>query len=161
MDDAQLEWTQASNTFDFIHVRGLSGCISDWPALYSEAFRTTKPGGWLENVEMDMHLKSDNGSVSPGHILFDWATPFIESGDKVGRTFDVAGKMKGWMEDAGFVNVTEKRYKIPFGGWSSDPKVEKLGRWNQFFYTFDLEGFVLLVLIERMKVCSLFVIHIY
>ncbi|OBT39540.1 hypothetical protein VE00_10656 [Pseudogymnoascus sp. WSF 3629] len=126
IDDAQLEWTRAPNIYDFIHIRGLSGCMSDWPVLYLEAFRTTKPGGWLENVEMDMHLKSDNCNVSPGYILLDWATPFIESGDKVGRPFDVPGKIKGWMEHAGFVNVTEKRYKIPFSDWSSDLKVNKL-----------------------------------
>ncbi|KFY80214.1 hypothetical protein V499_00888 [Pseudogymnoascus sp. VKM F-103] len=145
MDDAQLEWTQAPNIYDFIHIRGLLGCMSDWPALYSRAFRTTKPGGWLENVEMDMRFKFDNCNVSPGHILFDWATPFIESGDKIGTTFDVAGNMKGWMEHAGFVNVTEKRYKIPFSGES------RLAQWNRCFYNSDLEGFALLVLVERMK----------
>lgn len=155
MDDAQLEWTRAPNIYDFIHIRGLLGCISDWPALYSRAFRTTKPGGWLENIEMDMHLKSDNCDFGPGHILFDWATPFIESGDKIGTTFDVAGKIKGWMEHAGFVNVAEKRYKIPFRGES------RLAKWNRYFYNSDLEGFALLVLMERMKVCSLFSIYAY
>lgn len=129
--------------------------MSDWPALYSRAFRTTKPGGWLENIEMDMHLKSDNCDFGPEHILFDWATPFIKSGDKIGTTFDVALKMKGWMEHAGFVNVTEKRYKIPFTGETT------LAQWNRFFYNSDIEGFVLLVLIERMKVCSLFAIYAY
>ncbi|KFY98839.1 hypothetical protein V500_01535 [Pseudogymnoascus sp. VKM F-4518 (FW-2643)] len=145
IDDARLEWTHAPNIYDFIHIRGLLGCISDWPKLYSRAFRTTKPGGWLENMEMDMRVKFDNCNVSPEHILFDWATPFIESGDKIGTTFDVAGKMKGWMEHAGFVNVTEKRYKIPFSGKS------ELAQWNRYFYNSDLEGFALLVLIERMK----------
>lgn len=102
-----------------------------------------------------MRVKFDNCNVCPEHILSDWATPFIESGDKIGTTFDVAGKMKGWMEHAGFVNVTEKRYKIPFSGKS------ELAQWNRYFYNSDLEGFALLVLIERMKVCSLFAIHAY
>lgn len=157
MDDAQRKWTFGADVCDFIHIRGLLGCISDWPELYSQAFRATKPGGWIENVEMDMHLKSNNRNVSPEHILFDWATPFIESGDKRGTTFDVAvaGRMKGWMEQAGFVGVIEKKYQVPFTGHS------KLARWNRLFYTFDLEGFALLVLIDRMKVSYLSTFHTY
>lgn len=104
---------------------------------------------------MDIHLKSDNRDFGPGHILFDWATPFIESGDKLGTTFDVVGKMKGWMKDAGFINITEKRYKIPFCGKS------KLAQWNRLFYNYDLEGFASLILMERMEVRSHFVIHTY
>lgn len=109
---------------------------------------------------MDIHIKSDNGSIDEEHILNRWATPFIEYGDKVGRTFAVAGKMAGWMEDAGFDNVIEKTYKIPLGPWSSDQRLKELGRWNLFFYTFDLEGFGLLVLMEQMDVRSPFAFHL-
>jgi hypothetical protein len=143
MDDAQLEWTRPPDSYDFIHIRGLLGCMSDWPALYSRAFRTIKPGGWLENIEMDMRFKFDNCNVSSEHILFNWATPFVVSGDKIGTTFDVAGKMKGWMEHAGFVNVAEKSYKIPFSGES------RLTQWNEYFYSFDLLRRVCIVGFDR------------
>jgi len=39
LDDAQLEWTYAEDTYDYIHVRALHGGISDWAALYNEAFK--------------------------------------------------------------------------------------------------------------------------
>ena len=39
LDDAQLEWTYALNSFDFVHMRYLIGAISDWPYLYSQAFK--------------------------------------------------------------------------------------------------------------------------
>ena len=39
LDDAQLEWTFAPDSFDFIHIRALLGAISDWPPLYERAFK--------------------------------------------------------------------------------------------------------------------------
>jgi hypothetical protein len=39
LDDAQLQWTFAPNSFDFVHLRCLFGGISDWQALYGEIFR--------------------------------------------------------------------------------------------------------------------------
>ena len=131
------------------------GSISDWPALFSEAFRVIKPGGWLEDVEIDIHFKSDDGSVAPGDTLFEWATPFFASGEKFGRTFAVVEKNKQWMKDAGFVNVVEKKFKIPLGGWSSDPKLKEIGRWNLLFCMQGLEGWALFVLTTLLQVCCL------
>lgn len=39
VDDASLEWTYPESSFDFVHVRGLTGCIRDWPYLYQQAYR--------------------------------------------------------------------------------------------------------------------------
>jgi hypothetical protein len=35
------------------------------------------------------------------------------------------------MKDAGFVDIVEKRYKLPVGGWSSDPKYREIGIVSQ------------------------------
>jgi len=44
IDDANnIPWTFEDNTFDFIHIRSMYGCISDWDAVYREAFRCLKP----------------------------------------------------------------------------------------------------------------------
>lgn len=153
IDDVQLEWVEAPNSIDFVHVRNLCGCIHDWGKLYDQVFRATTPGGWFEHLETDICIKSDDGSVGPGHVLSDLATPFLKSGDKFGLALDVAGKTEMWMTEAGFVNVTKKKYKVPIGGWSSDPKLKKVGRFNLLFWYFDIEGFVLFVLMELLKVC--------
>ena len=39
IDDAASDWTYTNESFDFIHVRGLYGCIRDWPAFYEEVYR--------------------------------------------------------------------------------------------------------------------------
>ncbi|KAI1988284.1 hypothetical protein LOZ53_003774 [Ophidiomyces ophidiicola] len=37
---------------------------------------------------------------------------------------------KECMEDAGFTNVTEVKFKLPVGAWSSDKRMKELGQWN-------------------------------
>lgn len=39
VDDITQDWTYPINHFDFIHVRGLIGCLPDWTELYKRAFR--------------------------------------------------------------------------------------------------------------------------
>ena len=48
-----------------------------------------------------------------------------ESGQKAGLDFETGMKMKGWMEEAGFVNVTEYRMRFLLGGWAKDEHLKK------------------------------------
>lgn len=55
----------------------------------------------------------------------------VEAGTKAGMHFDINDKMKGWMEEAGFVNVTEVRIPWTVGPWSKDKHLRQMGQWNQ------------------------------
>lgn len=140
LDDAQLEWTYPRDSFDFVHLRCLFGYISDWDKLYGEAFDALKPGGWIEDVELSIHITSDDGTVGEGHILDGWSKTFYEAGDILGKTFKVLDQSKELMKKAGFKNVVQRNYKVPVGAWSSDPKLKEVGRWNLLFCTQGLEG---------------------
>ena len=72
MDDCTLEWTWSDDTFDFVHIRQLFGSIADWPALYAEVFRVTKPGGYFENFEASVEIKSDDDSIKEGDIMYQY-----------------------------------------------------------------------------------------
>jgi SAM-dependent methyltransferase len=39
VDDCCDEWTFSANSFDFIHVRGLYGCVADWEVFYKKVLR--------------------------------------------------------------------------------------------------------------------------
>jgi hypothetical protein len=45
--------------------------------------------------------------------------------------FEPIINLKGWLEDAGFVNVTEKIFHVPVGIWPQDKRAKELGLWNQ------------------------------
>lgn len=117
IDDANLPWTWADNTFDYIHMRCLFGSIVDWSALYRDAFRCCKPGGWFEDFENSINMQSDDGSVPPGSPMDQWREVFWAGGEKFGRTFRVVEDdiQKKCMEDAGFVDITVREIKVsPF-----------------------------------------------
>jgi hypothetical protein len=43
IDDCCDEWLYTPDTFDFIHVRGLYGCVADWDKFYKEAMKYVPP----------------------------------------------------------------------------------------------------------------------
>lgn len=151
VDDACLEWTYPPNFFDFVHVRAMYGSVADWPAFYNEVFEHLKPGGWLEQLEMSIVFRSDDGTVTDDHVFSVWSRTFIEAGEKFGKTFRIADLARGYIEHAGFVQVVEKKFKLPVGGWSSDPKYKELGQWNLIHCEKGIEGWAMALLTRIME----------
>lgn len=154
IEDAQLDWTYPAATFDFVHIRALYGSIDDWAKLYRQAYGALVPGGWIEDFEFNITLYSDTPEVrdDPEHIFKQWAKVFFEATDRMGKTARIGmdGNMRRHMEEAGFVEVVEKNYQVPCGGWSSDPKLKQIGVYNLAFLEASLEGFALFMLKEIM-----------
>ncbi|KAG7284541.1 hypothetical protein NEMBOFW57_010917 [Staphylotrichum longicolle] len=154
IDDAQLEWTYPPASFDFVHIRALYGSIGDWGKLYAQAYKALQPGGWFEDLEFTITLQSDVPSVrdDPGHIFKRWAQIFFEATDRLGKTLRIAmdSTMRDLITEAGFINVVEKKYQVPSGAWSSDPRLKTIGRYNLAFLEESLEGFALFLLQEIM-----------
>ncbi len=73
---------------------------------------------------------------------------FVQAGEKLGRTFEVIINHNnvGWMKEAGFQKVDERRLKLPLGGWAADPKWKGVGQYNLVATEQGLEGFALYVL---------------
>ncbi|KAL8330774.1 hypothetical protein RB593_001644 [Gaeumannomyces tritici] len=149
LDDAQLEWTWPANYFDYIHIRDLYGSIDDWSALYKRAFRHLKPDGWFEDLELDIRAHSDV-VTDPDHIYHRWNRIFQEAGEKMGKTFKIAigSRMQDHMHNAGFVDITEKKFRLPMSGWPLDPKLKEIGQFVQMFVDSGLEGFGLFLLTQ-------------
>ncbi|PTD07178.1 Secondary metabolism regulator LAE1 [Fusarium culmorum] len=145
IEDCTQPWTFSPNTFDFIHMRYLYGSIGDWGALFQEAYRACKPGGWVESFEASPRLESDDGSVQEGSAMSEWGKFFIEGGRKMGRTFTIIDDdlQKQGMEEAGFVDIVTWDYKAPVGAWPKDPKLQEVGKFGHAAMDQDLEGFVL------------------
>lgn len=104
---------------------------------------------------MDIQFTSDDGTVGPGHTMYEWSQIFIDAGEKMGRTFKIPNQSKRLIEEAGFVNVKEQRYKVPVGGWMSNKKWKEIGEWNLLYLTTGLEGMALYILKNVLGVsCS-------
>ena len=76
----------------------------------------------------------------------------IDAGTKAGMRFDIGDKMKGWMEEAGFVDVTEYRMPWLVGGWSKDEHQRQVGQWNQLRLDLGIADFSARRLSNQMDV---------
>ena len=142
IDDATQPWTYEEGSFDFVHVRLLVGSIVDWNALFAEAFKACKPGGYVESVEMDIAFHSDDGSVAPGTALYDWHAIMTHGGKTMGRPIDIyrTRAVEKAFEAAGFVDIVKKDFKIPVSQWPKDPRQKQIGEIHHVAVDQGLEG---------------------
>lgn len=150
IDDFLLDWTWPADHFDLVHLRSLYGVIPDLGELYAKALRDTKPGGWVQHLEMDTLLESDHVQFPEGHIFQRLADLTYEAGDKVGRSFKLAKShlMKDTLEAAGFVDVVEVKRKAPLHSWPKEQKLKDAGTFLQAAFDQSLEGLVMFMLTQ-------------
>ncbi|KFY31489.1 hypothetical protein V493_01064 [Pseudogymnoascus sp. VKM F-4281 (FW-2241)] len=144
-DASEPDWGYTRNSFDFIHVRAMYGSIADWPAFYRRALDNLVPGGWYQQIEMSVVLKSDDGSVTEGSIFDQWGKVSLEAGDRFGKDLRIHEQIKGYLQDGGFADVVETVYKWPIGPWEKDAHMKEVGQWNQLHWEEgvpELVGFV-------------------
>jgi SAM-dependent methyltransferase len=148
IDDVSLEWTFPPDHFDFIHIRELFGCIPDWDFFFQQAYRHTKPGGWVEIVEHSVQPVADDDSMGPDHFYHTWGETVIDMGNKFGKSFTIWNESAERMRRAGFVDVVEVGYKWPMNGWPKNGRLKNIGRWNQLRLMDGVEGFMLRLLTQ-------------
>ena len=113
VDDVESEWVyRESEAFDFIHGRGMAGSIRDWPKLYEQIYKNLKPGGYLEMQEYETWVRSDDGTLENAKFIIEWQEKIDEASKAFGKQMNVAGLQKGFIQDAGFEDVTEDIYKV-------------------------------------------------
>ncbi|KIW26087.1 hypothetical protein, variant [Cladophialophora immunda] len=128
VDDFDQTWC-FSQKFDLIHGRMLAGSLGDPLKLLQQAYLALKPGGWVELQDFAFPVRSDDGTMA--------GTPFERLNDALVKGLHMlnrdgawAAQYKQFMEQAGFANVVEIRYKWPQNKWPRDPHLKKIGYWN-------------------------------
>lgn len=150
VDDATKEWTWQKQ-FDLIHMRLLLGAFTpeERDGIYQACYDNLLPGGWIEEVELDVRVMSDDGSLSPDSILAGWGPNFLGCAERAGRPLDTQLTMKASIEKAGFVNVQEKLYKCPLGSWPKHKIYKDAGRVNMEHWKTGLEGWAMWLLTKH------------
>ncbi len=103
---------------------------------------------------MSVISKSDDGSIVPGDMWSQLATLAVVSSERFGKPLQIADKMASWIAEAGFEDVTEKKFNWPLRPWSSDPKLKEIGKWNQYRWEEGMEGWTLALCTRVMGVSS-------
>ncbi|KAF8542380.1 S-adenosyl-L-methionine-dependent methyltransferase [Trichophaea hybrida] len=125
VDDIMQTWTFQDNSFDYVHSRNLAQCIEDWDKYMSQIYRVTKPGGYCELGESGGILYSDDNTMHLGIKLhYDLCREAMET---IGRSFPTSSQLRTYLENAGFVDIQIKDFKMPHGPWAKDPLMKKVG----------------------------------
>lgn len=103
--------------------------MEDWPQLIQKTFNHTKPGGYVEFDEGSIWAWSDDGSLKPDSPYVQYLEHLDNASKISGRELNVYHKLKQWMIDAGFEDVTESVYLVPLAPWAKDKKLKELGRY--------------------------------
>ncbi len=147
IDDAeQADWAVPEECYDYIHTRVLLGSFKDFKGMLTTAYKHLKEGAWIESQEIDMLPRSDDGSMPTDWPLLKWARLILETGDRIGRSLDIAVMLKQWYEEAGFVDVQERIFLAPIGRWEESAEKKDLGHWWAENITIGLQGFSLALL---------------
>ena len=84
-------------------------------------------GAYIQHAENEMRWMCDDDSVPPDSVMVEWNDIAGNLNDASASKFKVSDTMKHEMEAAGFVDIVEKRFKIPLGAWSSDEHYREIG----------------------------------
>ncbi|KAG7046329.1 methyltransferase domain-containing protein [Colletotrichum scovillei] len=144
VDDIEDTWTY-SGPFDYIHSRMMNSSISKWEEYIRQSYENLTPGGWLELQEFGLPL-SDDDTLKEEHALYQSMKHLGEAAAKSDHAFVDLDALKPMLEAAGFVDVTELRFKWPSNTWPRNAKFKELGAWNYENITTGLQGFLMAAL---------------
>jgi hypothetical protein len=142
IDDFELPWNW-TEPFEYIHMRAIEGSVGDYDTLFKQAHDNLTPGGWFEICDDTVGVFSDDDTIDKAPNMTRWVGLLIEASHKYGKHMNVCKDYKQWLTDAGFKNVREEIYKIPFSPWPKDTKLKELGRYHQVNMLEALEAYSL------------------
>ncbi|KAI1860765.1 uncharacterized protein JN550_011366 [Neoarthrinium moseri] len=141
--DCEDDWMW-SHRFDYIHIRMIAAAIRDPQRLIRQAFQYLNPGGWIEMGDAYADLLSEDGPDRDDRVEGSYLKRYYDACAAGAAVYGVdthkAQHYKPWLEEAGFTEVKEEKFKAPCGPWPKDPKAKKVGQWMQANYLSGLRG---------------------
>ncbi|GLI79699.1 hypothetical protein PoHVEF18_008039 [Penicillium ochrochloron] len=113
VEDYEAEWLYKAESFDFIHSR-----LAFW-------------------------AYSDDGTCPDDSPLNRYLAALIQASEASGKPYNIQAYLKGWLIDAGFEDVTQLTYFLPYSPWPKYHYLKELGRYQQIMSQQAIEAYVL------------------
>ncbi|KAK3381992.1 S-adenosyl-L-methionine-dependent methyltransferase [Podospora didyma] len=125
IDDIEDEWV-FSHKFDYIHGRYLCAFLKDFNHMFRSIHESLTPGGWVEFQETIIQFQAIDMTLE-GTALQRWNALLLEGVRKMGRSAIAGVRYKKLMQEAGFININEKRFAVPMNPWAKGHNEKMLG----------------------------------
>jgi SAM-dependent methyltransferase len=128
-EDAEADWVYPHiPKFDFIHLRFVLSCFNNPKKVLQQALDNLNPGGWIEYHDFYPAAMSLDGTHE-GTIMEKYWKLFADGLAAKGRDPTIPAQYKGWLHEAGLVDVGELTFAMPGCAWPDDPKLKRIGQY--------------------------------
>lgn len=120
--------------FDYIHLRAMFMCFLRPQALVQTMYDNLKPGGWVEFQDYTMESQPahegmrDRIAHSASVQIENLIIKGLQTMPTYSRELVKVDQWKEWMAEAGFVDIKVDTVLCPMSPWSSDPRLNEIGR---------------------------------
>jgi hypothetical protein len=87
--------------------------VHDWDQLFRQAFHHLKPGAYIEMGATYPTPKSDNGTLAADSYLKEVERLFFQMAEAMGASLQAPTRWKEQLQQAGFIDVQERIFKVP------------------------------------------------
>ncbi len=117
--------------------------------VINSAFNHTRPGGYFELQDCIVPFVCMDDSMK-GTTLERWVDLIMQATAKIGKDWTRVGKYKAYLEEAGFVDVVERKYTWPVGTWARGRRDKMLGLWYREDLLSGLQGYTMALLTRAL-----------
>jgi metalloendopeptidase OMA1, mitochondrial len=141
VDDAsEPDWVVPPAYFDYIHTRVLLGCFENFKDIIKRSFHYLKPGAYMESQDVHPTPYCDDGTMPDDWVFKEWMSLLDEAAMRADRPLRIATRLKRWYQEAGFVDVQERIFKMPLNPWARDKHLKILGKMSEDNWLSALQG---------------------
>lgn len=137
--DFESPWTLGENSWDLIHLQMGCGSVSSWRQLYRTVFDHLRPGGYFEQVEIDLEPQCDDGTLPDGPIK-SWYQHLKGATERAHRPIAYRKDSRYLLHETDFVDIHHSQIRLPLNPWPTDPHQKEIGRWYYLGLSEGLEA---------------------
>ncbi|KAG6159310.1 hypothetical protein E4U11_004352 [Claviceps purpurea] len=127
--DCEQEWTE--RYVDLVHFRFMITMLRDTSKVLGHAFKSLRPGGWIELQEYESTPMCDDGTMPNDDAVKHLYELVDRSFEKFGLKANLAPQLGTYLEKAGFEDIRCQVMKVPIGPWTKDKTMRIIGQYQK------------------------------
>ncbi|KAG6056188.1 hypothetical protein E4U17_002431 [Claviceps sp. LM77 group G4] len=129
VNDCEQEWTE--RYVDLVHFRFMIVMLRDTSKVLGHAFKSLRPGGWIELQEYEATPMCDDGTMPDDDAVKQLYELVDRSFEKFGLKANLAPQLGTYLEKAGFEDIRCQVMKVPIGPWTKDKTMRIIGQYQK------------------------------
>ncbi|KAG6221199.1 hypothetical protein E4U26_006135 [Claviceps purpurea] len=129
VNDCEQEWTE--RYVDLVHFRFMITMLRDTSKVLGHAFKSLRPGGWIELQEYESTPMCDDGTMPNDDAVKHLYELVDRSFEKFGLKANLAPQLGTYLEKAGFEDIRCQVMKVPIGPWTKDKTMRIIGQYQK------------------------------